>query len=389
MKVAIIIERMEPWRGGAETSTLQFADHLFRLGCEVHVVTASDVPSSPALSVHPLSVKVPTREARSAGFLRRVEEFLSHQSFDIVHSMLPTDCCDVYQPRGGTVAESIDRNLALIRSPLARSAKQLANRLNVKQRRLLSQESRVFGRRGRPIIAALSRYVAWQLQEHYQMEPSRVRVVFNGVDVSDVAPDQREANRRLLREEYGVGPHEFVLLMVAHNFKLKGVARCVEAIGRIRAQGGPQAKVLIVGRDNPVRYRRLAERLGVAADITFVGPSDRISAFYQAVDILVHPTYYDPCSRVVLEAMANGVPAITTRHNGAGEVIEDGVQGYVIDSADDVEALADRICRLADPDHRRSCGEYGRKLRDRVSMARHAEGLLDVYREILAGRGQR
>jgi UDP-glucose:(heptosyl)LPS alpha-1,3-glucosyltransferase len=387
MKVAIVIERIEHWRGGAETSTQQLIHHLAGRGCEVHLITASRVPSSPDMTVHTLPVPRPTRRAQTVQFLRQAEAELGPRRFDIVHSMAPIINCDVYQPRGGTVAESVQRNLALVRSELLRRIKRLANRFNTKQQSLLRQESRLLRRRRGPVVAALSQYVVDQLRHHYHVDGSRIRLVFNGVDVPEVSQGQRHGDRQKLREQLGLTPQDLVLLMVAHNFKLKGVARGIEAVERLKRSGGPMVKALIVGRDNPRRYRRLAERLAIANQIMFVGPTERVLAFYHAADILVHPTYYDPCSRVVLEALASGLPAITTRHNGAAEVIEDGAQGYVIDSADAVDQLADRIRRLADSNHRRACGEQGRRLRGRLSMARHADEMLAVYQEILRGPG--
>jgi UDP-glucose:(heptosyl)LPS alpha-1,3-glucosyltransferase len=386
MRVAVVIERIEHWRGGAETSTQQFIHHLAARGCEVHLMTASRIPSSPDMAVHTLPVPRPTRRAQTVQFLRRAEAEVGHKRFDVIHSMAPIINCDVYQPRGGTAAESVERNLALVRSRLLRRGKRFANRFNTKQQSLLRQESRLFRRRRRPLIAALSQYVVDQLRHHYHVDDSRIRLVFNGVDVPEVSEEQRQGNRRNLREQFGLKPQDLVLLMVAHNFKLKGVARGIEAVERLKRSGGPTVKALIVGRDNPLRCRHLAERLAIADQIIFVGPTERVLAFYHAADILVHPTYYDPCSRVVLEALASGLPAITTRHNGAAEVIKDGKHGYVIDSADAVDQLADRICRLADRDHRRACGEQGRRLRDRLSMARHTDEMLVVYQEILQGR---
>ena len=319
--------------------------------------------------------------------MQRAEEEITHERFDLVHSMVPITCCDVYQPRGGTVAESVERNLALIRSNWFRRAKRMANRFNAKQRSLLRREACLFNRRSGPLVAALSRYVVDQLKRHYRIDPARVRLVFNGVDVPDAPEDRRVKDRHDLRARYGLGSQELVLLSVAHNFKLKGVGRCIEAMERLARRGGPVTKVLIVGRDDPAPYRRLAERLRIADRVIFTGPTEQVTAFYHAADILVHPTYYDPCSRVVLEALASGLPAITTRHNGAAEVIEDGVHGYVIDSADAVDQLADRIARLADDDHRLACGRYSRLLRDQLSMARHADEMLAVYQEVLQQRG--
>jgi len=143
--------------------------------------------------------------------------------------------------------------------------------------------------------------------------------------------------------------------------------------------------VLIVGRDNPIRFRRQAVAAGLGNRVIFTGPTQRIRAFYHAADALVHPTYYDPCSRVVLEALCAGLPCITTAFNGAAEVMTEGHQGYVIDSPDNTAALADRIARLADPVHRAACATAAEQLREQLSMKRQVDEWLTLYRDMIDG----
>jgi UDP-glucose:(heptosyl)LPS alpha-1,3-glucosyltransferase len=139
----------------------------------------------------------------------------------------------------------------------------------------------------------------------------------------------------------------------------------------------------VVGRDNPAPFARLAAKLKVTDRLLFTGPTPRVQAFFHAADVLVHDTYYDPCSRVVLEAMASSLPVITTRHNGASERIQDGREGYVIDSADDIEALADRIERLAAPEHRQACARNAPRAVEEYTMRAHARRVSELYVELL------
>jgi UDP-glucose:(heptosyl)LPS alpha-1,3-glucosyltransferase len=121
----------------------------------------------------------------------------------------------------------------------------------------------------------------------------------------------------------------------------------------------------------------------VADRIRWIGTSPAIEEYYGAADVLVHPTAYDPCSLVVLEAMASGLPVITTRQNGAGELITDGVEGYVLDRGE-ASALAERCAMLLENDSRRQ--QAGSRARERAltrSRARHVDEILGVYREAL------
>lgn len=389
MKLAIVIESIDPQRGGAETSTLQFVRHLAHRGHQVHVVTTTHVPSSPTMALHPIGTEGTTRSSRTTQFLRLAAGEIRRGDYDIVHSMLPLPDCDIYQPRGGTVAESIERNLALVRSRLGRDLKRFANRFNAKRQTQLRQETHLFTRHPRVIVAAVSRYVVDQLQRHYRLDASRVRMVFNGADVSETTDRQRDAQRRELRLQLKLQPDDLVLLTVAHNFRLKGVAQGIKALAQLADHGDTTTKLLVLGRGYPPRYLNLARRLGVARRVLFTGPSDRVPSFYHAADILLHPTYYDPCSRVVLEALASGLPTITTKHNGAAEVVEDGRHGYVVSSADDVVGLVEAVERLKDPAHRLECAGNAQQLREYLSMSRHVDEMLTVYDEIFRAKGLR
>ncbi len=385
MKAAIVIERIEPWRGGAEISTLQLARRLAANGVDVTLLTASRGASTPDLRIVTLPVGAVPSPLRLRAFARRAAAAAQRERFDVVHAIPPVPGCDVYQPRGGLVRETLARNVALRPDAGRRFLKRVASALNVKRRAVLDFESRVC-RPGGPVILAVSQYVAEQLRAQYGLAPPQVRVVFNGVEIEAVPPETRLAWREEVRSRYGVDDGTMLALCVAHNFRLKGVGPLIEAVARAGRPLGGRIHLIVVGRDNPVRYIDLGRRLGIGERVTFAGPTQRIGAFYAAADVCAHPTWYDPCSRVVLEAASRGLPCITTRYNGASEALRDGVHGFVLDRPDDVDALADRLVRMADADLRQRMSIEAARLAPALSMARHAREVLEVYRGLALRR---
>jgi UDP-glucose:(heptosyl)LPS alpha-1,3-glucosyltransferase len=383
MKVAVVQEHVDAQRGGAETSTLEMARHLAALGLDVTVVCAAsgtaNADDAPAFRLERIPVGGRARFWRTVRFVQDANRFCRMGGFDIVHAVTPCFCANVYQPRGGTYAETIARSIALARTPLGRALKRVGRRFNRRQRFLQSLERRLLGDRDPPFVAAVSDYVRRQVVVAFDLPPDRVRVVFNGVDAQAVQPDAAARHRRAFREQLAVAADAPLVLFVAHNFKLKGLAELLRAA----AAGSPAWRIVVAGRDNPARYARLARRLGIVARVAFVGTDTPVEALYCAADVLAHPTWYDPCSRVVLEALSLGLPVVTTRFNGAAEAIEPGRHGIVVESPDQTETLARALADCLKPAIRAACTADAPALRERLSMGRHARGLRELYGAIL------
>lgn len=387
MRVAIVIERIETWRGGAETSTLEFAHLLAGRGLDVTLYTSTRAISPPDLQIVTVPVTATPRPLKTARFLTKTAARIARASYDIVHAITPIPTADVYQPRGGLIRETVARNVAMRPDQARRTLKRFLAAFNIKQRTLLELEDRVM-RPGGPAIACVSNYVARQVREHYALADDRIRIIFNGVQITPAAPEQRAADRHEIRERYRVPEDALLLLCIAHNFRLKGVGPLLHSVARLVVAGFRGLRVLIVGRDDPGPMAEVARKLDIADLVTFVGPTERVAAFYHAADACVHPTYYDPCSRVVLEALSRGVPCITTLLNGASEVMLDGVHGFVIPGPDDSQLLADRIGRMRDPALLAQMSAAAGALAPRLTMTRHVDQMIEFYDQLLAARSR-
>jgi UDP-glucose:(heptosyl)LPS alpha-1,3-glucosyltransferase len=110
---------------------------------------------------------------------------------------------------------------------------------------------------------------------------------------------------------------------------------------------------------------------------------------YTQSDFFVLPTKHDPCSLVVLEALAMGLPVITTRFNGACEIMTHGVHGYILEDPNNVQALAEAMRKMLDPQRRAEISEACLELRPKLSYQHHLDQLLAIYQAIVHARDAR
>lgn len=385
MKIALIVEWIDASRGGAETSTIQFVKHLVDLGIDVEVITRSQNSSQVPCAVTTVNVASPAKATATASFCKQADLVAPTSNPDLIHALVPSMEADIYQPRGGTYRETQLRNVATRRNAFGRWIKRALLVANIKHRQLSGLESRMLQRADGPQVIALSDYVIRQVQEHYGVPAERITKIFNGVDPIEFDEATRLAKRGAIRTEYGISDTQFLVLLAANNLRLKGAETWLRALVKIK-NTDHAIHSIIVGNGNPNPWMRLASRLGVEDRVTFAGHTDDISAYFHAADALVHPTFYDPCSRVVLEACSVGLPAITTRYDGASEVIDNGVNGFVLKSSDDASGLSAIVMRVIDAV---ATGKMTRTRPKSVSgftMRVHAEAVIHLYEQLLSAQ---
>jgi UDP-glucose:(heptosyl)LPS alpha-1,3-glucosyltransferase len=204
------------------------------------------------------------------------------------------------------------------------------------------------------------------LRHRYGLDPDRIRLVYNGIDRRRLAGLDAPKCREDLRSSLGL--HDGTLfLFVAHNFRLKGLGPSLKALSLLKAAGRP-GHLAVVGRGPREEYRALAGRLGVSDRVSFHGQVRDVRPFYNGSDVFVLPTFHDACSLVVEEAWASGLPVITSRFNGASELMTPGVHGWIIDDPRDARELARRMESLMNPGPRGAMSVAARELGSRHSQ---------------------
>ena len=352
-KVAIIIERAETSLGGAERSMFELAGALSQLGLEVDILAAKGQPDNK--NIHILCQDKPGKRTGYFAFEKALKRHLSENRYDIIHSVLPYDFIDIYQPRGGSYAESILRNAASYQNKFIESYKKLTAFSNLRRTILQRAERKLCNNPDGPIIAALSQYVAQQFKRHYAVRDERIVVIPNGVKV-DRQTDAGEAKelRTKILSQLGLKETDnpVLFLFVANNFRLKGLAVLIKAM-QLASQHKTQqhAYLIVAGNDRTGKYRRLTEKLGIHTNIIFLGHIKDIQNILSIINVAVLPTFYDPSSRFILEALAAGKPVITTGFNGAADLFVHNRHGIVLDTPEDVAALAEAVIFFTDTDN--------------------------------------
>ena len=235
-------------------------------------------------------------------------------------------------------------------------------------------------------IVAVSRMLARNFESLHHLAPERIRVIYNGVDTERFTPSVRDRYREKTRRDLGVR-EEVLFLALAHNLLLKNAEATIRAAAKLNAAGA-RVRVVIGGGKKPKRFIDLARKLGISDLVTFIGPVDSLP-YYAAADVFVHPTWYDPCSLVTLEASSCGLPVITSRFNGAAELMTDGQEGLLIEDPGDVAVLAAKMGSLMDPAARAAMGAAGRAFALQHTLEGQTTQFLELYGELAAGKRRR
>lgn len=380
MRIGLVVEHLDPSRGGLEHWASQFVHAMIARGHELHVFARSfaDHHVIPSLHRHLLQTG-PSRTEYAAA----LQTQLAALGLDVVHDTGAGWYCDVYQPHFGSRAAMTDRKLQMLPAPL-RALKRLAVGVLPRYREFAAVEARQFVNDGR-LFVALSHKAADAFVAYHGVDRQAIRIVPNGVDCDRYTPENRSRYRDSTRHELRLAPDTLLLLLIAHNFRLKGLGAAIRVIARLHHENRP-VHLAVLGGGSPHRYRRLARSLQVDRVVTFLGPRPESIPFLAAADVLIHPTYYDTCSLVVLEALASGLPVVSTRATGVDELMTDGREGFLVARPEETDAMAAHLTRLLEPALRENMGQAARQLALQHTFARNCDAVEAVYFEAAARR---
>ncbi|MBI1347388.1 glycosyltransferase [bacterium] len=375
MRVGLVILHADPARGGAERYTVDLAAALARRGIESSLISSTPGPEIPGVTPVVLPARGLSRSGRYLRWLRAVETHRAAANYDIVHAALPIRDCDVYHPHAGLAAEAVERG-HLKRTGWSRLGSWMGNQLNGRRQAFAFVERKLLSGSRRPIVISLSSYVQTAIRQFYRLPEDRHACLFNAVDLQRFDPAATHSAGTTWRQSLGCSDQDVLALMIAQDFARKGLSEAIAAVAQVP---DPRLKLVVVGKPDPTAWQQQAQSLGVTHRVIFSGPTTQPAACYRGADFFVLPTKHDPCSLVVLEALAMGLPVITTTRNGAAEAMIAGQHGEVLADPDDVPTLADAMNHLCQDTVRSAMAERCLALRTRLSYDHHVETLLGIY----------
>ncbi len=370
MKVALVRYRYSP-HGGAERYMDTLSAALSDAGAEVRILCATwDGSSAGKVGVERISAPRKPVPLRLLLFARAVREWAADHPEWLLFSLERVPGAEVYRAGDGVHAEWLLRKRPL------RPGSWPLDYLRPLNLAYLHLERAMFDAPALRLVIANSSLGREEIVRRFGLPAEKIRVVHNGIDIARFPPDRKADARVRLRKRFGIPDGETVFLFVGSGFARKGVGTIARAARLLAGRGCDAFRVVLVGKGDPSMYVRSA---GPASGrLLFTGPVAGADDLFLGADAFVFPTVYEPFSNACLEAMAAGLPVVTTTGNGASEVLREGESGFLLEDPFDAPALADRMGRLLSPDDRRRMGERARRAAEEHPVERNTRETLEV-----------
>ena len=307
--------------GGAEAYLKRLACGVVETGNEAQLITTEAWPQNewPFGSIRRLQSGAVTE------FSLDLEKIRPQIRCDVLMSLERVWSCDVYRAGDG-----VHRAWLARRRKFELPLERFVRGLNRKHRDILQLEEALLANRGADRVIVNSQMVKAEIVDLYGYPADKIDIVRNGVPVGQFHFDAEL--REQSRDQLKVKPDEIALLFVGSGWERKGLRFAIAAMALCNNR---KMRLLVAGRGNQRSYK--------SKHVRFLGEIPDPIRIYSAADIFILPTIYDPFSNACLEALACGLPVVTTQSNGFSEIIEHGVHGSIVDFANNIAGLRDAI----------------------------------------------
>ncbi len=394
--VCFITPEFWPLAGGTGAYVYYLSNELMKNGYNATIVTGSnqnvDMQVNKQLKVYFQKIpKIPIVKSfmLAGASYRKLGSVKATANIDLTHPQLPLTPSFAVPPNFGKTL------VCTVHSTWKGEAEAIAgepySRLNANEKFLVSFnwflrffEVGMIKRANR--VIAVSDFTRQELRKYYNIPENRIRVIHNGVDTRKFQP---ATDKRKIKQELGLNPDDLAILSVGRLYARKGLFTLIESMPQV-VKRFKNAKFVISGKGQSDEMRKLiahAERLGVKENIIFTGyyPDKKLPKLYQAADVFAFSTFYEHHPFAVLEALATGLPVVTTWVGGIPETIKSGKNGFLVEPFNK-QQLSDRIIYLLEhPAEAAEMGSLARKtIVDEYDWSIVVKQVLKVYDEALA-----
>ena len=369
LRLAIVRQRYNPF-GGAERIVARSLPALERAGTDATLIarSAKGWGARSMIKVAPFYVG---RVWRDWSFARAARAAWRRRGFDIVQSHERIPGCMLYRAGDG-----VHRRWIELRKQNAGLFARVGIALNPYHRYVCAAERKMFEHPRLRAVICISKMVRSEVLRSFRIDPDKLHVIYNGVDLEYFHPRQRPERREQARVQLACADGDTVFLFVGSGFSRKGLAGAIDALA---LAGNNSYRLVVAGRDRQQAvFERQARVRGVDARVHFLGGLEDVRPLYTAADCLILPSRYDPFGSTVLEAMAMGLPAIVSTRCGAAEIIEEGVNGWIC-RPDDAPGIAALMRVAAAGVRNRAMSGAARASAQRLSIDAMADKLVKLY----------
>ncbi len=374
MRLGIVRQRYTPF-GGAERFVERAIDALLERDVQVSIYTRK-WPGARTGRVDPVICNPFYLGSlwRDASFAHAVRAALAADRPDIVQSHERIEGCDIFRAGDGVHRVWLEERIRV-----GGNKARLSVAANPYHRYMVDAEARMFGSPALRAVICISQMVKDDVRRHFALPDERLHVIYNAVDPREFSPAVRSA-RAATRAALRLSDDHVAFLLLGSDYSRKGVPVAIRALARLPGQ----ARLIIVGRDKaPGRYQRLAHHMGVADRVTFAGAHRDPRPYLGAADAFVLPTIYDPLGNAVLEALACGLPVVTSARCGAGELVVAHDAGWTCDSQDDA-GFAAAMRALLEKDERERRSRHATEAVAALTPDATTGRLIGLYQSLMA-----
>jgi len=372
IKIAVVIPKYG-LVGGGEKFVVELTERIAqRSSYEIHILANQWREQSSLVRFHKIPIISFPKYLTTISFAQFVEQKIKNIGFDLIHSHERIFAADIVS------LHSIPHRLWV---------KDIRRKrfFSLFDRATIWVEKRLVHNNSNTIYLPVSNIAREKFTAEYPFVAGHVETLHPGVDMTSFDQFDRNQCRKGVRTQFGFHESDTVLLFVGMNFELKGLDQLISAMARIKTtHRETRLKLLIVGKGNIKKYQKMADGAGVGGDVRFSGViTEKMEEMYLSSDMYAMLSAFDTFGMTVLEAMAASLPVIISHNVGAKDLIQEDVNGFVVDR-EDIDAISRRILLLLDKEKRSSMGLEAHRVAKNNTWDIMANKVLELYEKLLS-----